>query len=95
MSGSLFRFATLHFKGFQKHYTITLILFLLKMGHIYLQRRNLDTPSSTGRQHLLLCNNSFEGGAIHSGVRHFSANADTLAEIGLIQQAQRFFAQDV
>ena len=36
-----------------------------------------------------------KGVVIHSGARHFSANADTLAKIGLIQQVQRFFPQDV
>ena len=35
----LFRSATLHSKGGQKHSTISLLLFLPKMGHIYLQRR--------------------------------------------------------
>ena len=52
MSGSLFRFATLHFKGFQKHYTITLILFLLKMGRIYLQRRVSVICGGTDFEHM-------------------------------------------
>lgn len=35
----LFRSATLHSKGGQKHYIYLLLYFLPKMCHIYLQRR--------------------------------------------------------
>lgn len=53
----LFRSATLHSKGGQKHSSISLLYFLPKMGHISLQRREVALKSSDN----ILTKNLFYG----------------------------------